>query len=95
MCSICGIVDFKDPSFDKNIIDKMNKTMKHRGPDESDIFEGRYALLSHNRLSVIDLKNGHQPMSIVYGNKKYTIVYNGEIYNCDKNYYSIWFWEWN
>lgn len=84
MCSICGIVDFKSPSFDKDIIDKMNKTMKHRGPDESDIFEGRYASLSHNRLSVIDLKNGHQPMSIVYGNKKYTIVYNGEIYNCDK-----------
>lgn len=84
MCSICGIVDFKNPSTDTDIIDKMNRTMKHRGPDESDVFEGRYALLGHNRLSVVDLKNGHQPMSIVYGNKKYTIVYNGEIYNCDK-----------
>ena len=84
MCSICGIVDFKDGVVKSDIIKEMNCTMKHRGPDESDYFSDRLASFGHNRLSVIDLKNGHQPMSATYGNKKYTIVYNGEIYNCDE-----------
>ena len=85
MCSICGEVDFLSPSDKRyNTVEKMNKSMKHRGPDDSDIFSDNYACLGHNRLSVMDIENGHQPMSVIYGNKKYTIVYNGEIYNCDE-----------
>ena len=84
MCSICGIVDFYGNGNNLPAVEKMNKTMKHRGPDESDLFSDRNAVFGHNRLSVVDLKNGHQPMSVVYGNKKYTIVYNGEIYNCNE-----------
>jgi len=84
MCSICGIVDFYGREDNLSAVKKMNGTMKHRGPDESDLFSDRFAAFGHNRLSVVDLKNGHQPMSVVYGNKKYTIVYNGEIYNCDE-----------
>ena len=81
MCSICGIVDFTGRPMRKTV-EKMNPLMKHRGPDESDIFEGKCACFGHNRLSVVDIENGHQPMSAYYGNKEYTIVYNGEIYNC-------------
>ena len=84
MCSICGIVSFYDEVDKTEAIRKMNDTMKHRGPDASDIFINKGVALGHNRLSVIDPENGHQPMSIFYGNKKYTIVYNGEIYNCDE-----------
>ena len=87
MCSICGEVNFLSPS-DKFLrfetVKKMNGVMKHRGPDDSDIFTDECVCLGHNRLSVMDIENGHQPMSVVYGNKKYTIVYNGEIYNCDE-----------
>ena len=36
---------------------------------------------AHARLSIIDLANGKQPMSRKIGNKTYTIIYNGEIYN--------------
>ena len=85
MCSICGEVSFSfSDLLDEKVIDKMNKLIKHRGPDESDIFKDTYAILGHNRLSVIDIEKGKQPMSVNYGNKKYTIVYNGEIYNCDE-----------
>ena len=85
MCSICGEVNFLEPGIiNYGAIEKMNSVLKHRGPDESDIFTDNYACLGHNRLSVVDIENGHQPMSILYGNKKYTIVYNGEIYNCDE-----------
>ncbi len=81
MCSICGIVDYEN-GISRQVVEKMNATMKHRGPNESDIFEGECVCFGHNRLSVVDIENGHQPMSVNYGNKKYTIVYNGEIYNC-------------
>ena len=85
MCSICGEVDFISPSDKRyDTVKKMNGIMKHRGPDDSDIFYDENVCLGHNRLSVMDIENGHQPMSVVYGNKRYTIVYNGEIYNCDE-----------
>ena len=85
MCSICGEVDFASTSDIRcDTVKKMNAVMKHRGPDDSDIFCDENVCLGHNRLSVMDIENGHQPMSVMYGNKKYTIVYNGEIYNCDE-----------
>lgn len=84
MCSICGEINFKEPILDKENILSMNSALKHRGPDESDTFFDTGASLGHNRLSVMDPENGHQPMSVYYGNKKYTIVYNGEIYNQDE-----------
>ena len=85
MCSICGEVDFISPSDKRyDTVNKMNGVMNHRGPDDSDIFFDENVCLGHNRLSVMDIENGHQPMSVVYGNKRYTIVYNGEIYNCDE-----------
>lgn len=84
MCSICGTADFISSTPDISAVCNMNKSMKHRGPDDTDVFSDKNVCLGHNRLSVIDIENGHQPMSIMYGNKKYTIVYNGEIYNCDE-----------
>ena len=82
MCSICGEISFKNTV--GTAVKKMNREMKHRGPDDQGIFGDEYTTLGHNRLSVMDPENGKQPMSIAYGNKKYTIVYNGEIYNCDE-----------
>ena len=83
MCSICGEINFIDePS--ATLVKDMNQAMKHRGPDSDGVFWDNNASLGHNRLCVIDIENGAQPMSVFYGNKKYTIVYNGEIYNCDE-----------
>ena len=92
MCSICGIVNFENEVGFSKIVEKMNEKMRHRGPDESDIFSHTHACLGHNRLSVVDLENGHQPMSVIYGNKTYTIAYNGEIYNCDELRYELAKW---
>lgn len=80
MCSICGEINFFEPT-QNSLTSKMNESMTHRGPDESNLFFDSFSSLGHNRLAVIDVENGHQPMSVFYGNKKYTIVYNGEIYN--------------
>ena len=52
---------------------------RHRGPDESDTWHDSDLVLGFNRLSIIDLEHSHQPLQ--YGNGRYTIVFNGEIYN--------------
>lgn len=57
----------------------MNTIIAHRGPDDEGFFLGNNFALGHRRLSIIDLsKAGHQPMIYI---DKYTITYNGEIYN--------------
>jgi asparagine synthase (glutamine-hydrolysing) len=60
----------------------MNNLLKHRGPDDTGVYVDSHSKVSlgHTRLSIIDLdKTGHQPMHS--NNKKYVIVFNGEIYN--------------
>ena len=58
--------------------------MYKRGPDHSDVkeyfLEDRVLRFGHNRLSILDLSsNGNQPM--VSSNKRFVIIFNGEIYN--------------
>lgn len=75
---MCGINGFN--FVDKGLIHEMNETTKHRGPDDVGVFLSTNYSLGHNRLSIIDLSQaGHQPMHSK--DKRYTIVYNGEIYN--------------
>ena len=59
----------------------MLDVIKHRGPDDSGTFisESNEVIFGHARLSIIDIKNGQQPMCSP--DKRYTIVFNGEIYN--------------
>ena len=64
----------------RKIIKSMTNTLKYRGPDQRGYFFSSDILLGHTRLSIIDLKNGKQPMSY----NGYTIVYNGELYNTDE-----------
>ena len=65
------------------IIYNMNKELVHRGPDENGIYISKSFALGHNRLSIIDLISGHQPMIRKIGEGEFGIVYNGEIYNMD------------
>lgn len=82
MCGFCGIVNFdKDISKDRHIIEDMSNTLSSRGPDEEGVFLNTNVNLGHKRLIVIDPQNGSQPMSFLYQGNKYTIVYNGQIYN--------------
>jgi asparagine synthase (glutamine-hydrolysing) len=59
---------------------RMNEATKHRGPDDTRIWEGDGITLGHNRLAIIDLSDtALQPMRSTDG--RYVIVFNGEIYN--------------
>ncbi|MCM1203695.1 MAG: asparagine synthase (glutamine-hydrolyzing) [Bacteroidales bacterium] len=64
-----------------NILEEMNESQKHRGPDDEGVFLRPHCGLAHVRLSVIDLSTGHQPMTRASRGGQVTIVYNGEIYN--------------
>ncbi|WP_459762547.1 asparagine synthase (glutamine-hydrolyzing) [Alkaliphilus crotonatoxidans] len=85
MCGIVGWVDFKNNLVEhRKLIETMADSLAHRGPDASGIFMNQNALLGHRRLTVVDPEGGGQPMTKVLGEKSYSIVYNGELYNTEE-----------
>ena len=76
MCGICGIAG---AGADRALVERMNVSLTHRGPDGEGFYESDGVVLGHRRLRIIDLVTGDQPMS----NEDGTVwaVYNGEIYN--------------
>ncbi|MFH0780015.1 MAG: asparagine synthase (glutamine-hydrolyzing) [Parcubacteria group bacterium] len=78
MCGINGFT-FKNSAGADKIIERMNKSLVHRGPDDCGIFMSDFAVIGMRRLSVIDLSSGHQP--IFNEDKTVAVVFNGEIYN--------------
>lgn len=85
---MCGIAGWLDHDIDfterSDALAAMSATLSRRGPDEHGEMIRRGAALLHRRLSVIDPENGQQPMSTLYNGEKYTIVYNGELYNTEE-----------
>jgi asparagine synthase (glutamine-hydrolysing) len=83
MCGIGGIIDVSLTADEIRFrLERMQAKLRHRGPDDEGLyFDGRSGVgLAHTRLSILDLSfAGHQPMSTADG--RYTIVFNGEIYN--------------
>ena len=81
MCGIAGIVgqQITDSSY-RSAIKKMNEVMSHRGPDFEGGWNDEDCYLGHRRLSIIDLSDsGNQPF--VSSDRRYIMVYNGELYN--------------
>lgn len=58
---------------------EMSKKIRHRGPDWSGVYTGPNAILSHERLSIVDPLSGKQPL--VSDDQKIILAANGEIYN--------------
>ncbi len=83
MCGIAGIHNSVEISeVAKNRLHRMCNFMRMRGPDHTGKWadESKQVYLGHTRLSIIDLSSmSNQPMNSVCG--RYTIVFNGEIYN--------------
>lgn len=85
MCGITGWVSYnKNLVGYKRIIEDMTDTLSKRGPDSHGYYIGEEVLLGHRRLIVVDPDGGVQPMTKTVGNKRYVIVYNGELYNTEE-----------
>ena len=80
MCGIVGVFDLKVKSQDlRTQVLMMSKKLRHRGPDWSGIYCGEKAILAHERLSIVDVQSGKQPL--YSKDKKHVLAVNGEIYN--------------
>ncbi|MFA0629379.1 asparagine synthase B [Vibrio sp. 10N.222.49.A3] len=80
MCSVFGILDIKsDAAALRPIALEMSKKLRHRGPDWSGIYAGEKAILAHERLAIVGLNSGAQPL--YSQDKKHILAVNGEIYN--------------
>ena len=79
MCGIVGIVGSDNQPVDEALLGRMCNAIRHRGPDDDGFYVKGSVGLGMRRLSIIDLKSGHQPIH----NQDHTawIVFNGEIYN--------------
>ncbi len=80
MCGINGVLFFKEDVRGALAIEKMNRTIQHRGPDAEGVYTDGRNFLGHTRLSIIDINAvSNQPF---YSNdERYVLVFNGEIYN--------------
>ncbi|MCG9683496.1 asparagine synthase B [Vibrio sp. Isolate23] len=80
MCSIFGILDIKsDAQALRPVALEMSKKLRHRGPDWSGIYSSDKAILAHERLAIVGLNSGAQPL--YSADKKHILAVNGEIYN--------------
>src|SRR5438067_7545270 len=78
VCGIAGKVDF-DGRVDRGLIERMCSAIEHRGPDSRGIWYGDRVALGMQRLAIIDVRGGEQP--IFNEDKSVAVVMNGEIYN--------------
>jgi asparagine synthase (glutamine-hydrolysing) len=88
MCGFVGAFDLNSGSkpIDEGLKEElrsqvleMSKKIRHRGPDWSGVYTGENAILSHERLSIVDPLSGKQPL--VSDDGKIILAANGEIYN--------------
>lgn len=80
MCSIFGILELKsDPQTLRQQALELSKTLRHRGPDWSGIYADDNAIIAHERLAIVDMNNGAQPL--FNAERNHVLAVNGEIYN--------------
>lgn len=80
MCSIFAILDIKsDATPLRQVALEMSKLLRHRGPDWSGIYSCDKAILAHERLAIVDIEHGAQPL--LSQDESIILAVNGEIYN--------------
>jgi asparagine synthase (glutamine-hydrolysing) len=80
MCSILGVLDIKtNPSQLRSQAIEMSKKLRHRGPDWSGVYASDDAILVHERLAIVGVDSGAQPL--YNPEKTHVLAVNGEIYN--------------
>ena len=79
MCGISGVIDlYGRQDISPMVLGRMGQAMFHRGPDEGGMFRVPGVGMVSRRLSIVDLKDGQQPIHNEDGTV--TVVYNGELF---------------
>ena len=79
MCGICGLYEASSQEAIPSILERMNRALTHRGPDDAGQYSHEDYGLAMRRLSIIDVSGGQQPVFNEDG--QIVTVFNGEIYN--------------
>jgi asparagine synthase (glutamine-hydrolysing) len=79
MCGITGLVNANGRAAGRELIERMNGAIAHRGPDDDGFYINENVALGMRRLAIIDLALGKQP--IHNHDRTKWIIFNGEIYN--------------
>ena len=80
MCGIAGLINRDRKTISAKILNDMTDAISHRGPDGQGHWIKENIGFGHRRLAIIDLTHfGSQPMLSI--DKRYVLIYNGEIYN--------------
>src|SRR3984885_11652318 len=88
MCGICGQFSYeRHAPVSRRDIEKMARSIVHRGPDDEGYYVKGPIGLGFRRLSIIDIEGGHQPMTDAQ--ESIHVVFNGEIYNFPELRYEL------
>ena len=80
MCSITALLELSSPSDAARLeVLRASKLQRHRGPDWSGVYQGDRAIIAHERLSIVDVESGAQPL--IDPDRGTVLAVNGEIYN--------------
>ncbi len=80
MCSILSILDLNpEQAPPRALALELSRLQRHRGPDWSGVYESPRAILAHERLAIVDVESGAQPL--YSPSNKQVLAVNGEIYN--------------
>ncbi|KAK0450779.1 asparagine synthase [Armillaria borealis] len=79
MCGICAVYGLEKPASERAHFIALSKRIRHRGPDWSGCFVGKESVLVHERLAIVGVDTGAQPLTSQDG--KLILTVNGEIYN--------------
>ena len=76
---IAGFLNLDGRPADRSLLERLIRMLDYRGPDGTGTYTNGSIGLAHNRLSIIDIAGGHQPMQCDDG--ALWITFNGEIFN--------------
>ncbi|MEM8712786.1 MAG: asparagine synthase-related protein, partial [Planctomycetota bacterium] len=80
MCSILALLDSPLPSDEaRSLAVRLSGLQRHRGPDWSGVYQAEGVVLAHERLAIVDVQHGAQPLRSTDGDL--ALAVNGEIYN--------------
>ncbi|KAI0050934.1 asparagine synthase [Auriscalpium vulgare] len=79
MCGILAVHNIPKPGVDRTRFIALSKKQRHRGPDWSGCYVGKQSILVHERLAIVGVDTGAQPL--VSEDGKLVLAVNGEIYN--------------
>ena len=84
VCGITGWVHFeRQLRQERDVVLNMANTLSFRGPDDTNVWMDDHVAFGHKRLVVVDPAGGVQPMTRMKNGYRYTVCYNGELYNTE------------